>query len=74
MTLLVFYQRQSLNPFHFCLSPSPCSMRQDDFFIVHEAQYDSLLESNFKTEFLSLLCKRYEEVTKNKLSLSFSDR
>uniref|UniRef100_A0AAZ3S0F3 Osteoclast-stimulating factor 1 n=1 Tax=Oncorhynchus tshawytscha TaxID=74940 RepID=A0AAZ3S0F3_ONCTS len=50
------------------------SMRQDDFFIVHEAQYDSLLESNFKTEFLSLLCKRYEEVTKNKLSLSFNDR
>lgn len=49
-------------------------MRQDDFFIVHETQYDSLLESNFKTEFLSLLCKRYEEVTKNKLSLSFSDR
>uniref|UniRef100_A0A8C8FDF2 Osteoclast-stimulating factor 1 n=1 Tax=Oncorhynchus tshawytscha TaxID=74940 RepID=A0A8C8FDF2_ONCTS len=50
------------------------SMRQDDFFIVHETQYDSLLESNFKTEFLSLLCKRYEEVTKNKLSLSFNDR
>ncbi|XP_029562999.1 unconventional myosin-If [Salmo trutta] len=50
------------------------SMRQDDFFIVHEAQYDSLLESNFKTEFLSLLCKRYEEATKNKLSLSFNDR
>uniref|UniRef100_A0A6Q2Z674 Osteoclast-stimulating factor 1 n=1 Tax=Esox lucius TaxID=8010 RepID=A0A6Q2Z674_ESOLU len=50
------------------------SMRQDDFFILHEAQYDSLLESNFKTEFLSLLCKRYEEMTKNKLSLSFSDR
>uniref|UniRef100_A0A8C9T0K9 Osteoclast-stimulating factor 1 n=1 Tax=Scleropages formosus TaxID=113540 RepID=A0A8C9T0K9_SCLFO len=50
------------------------STRQDDFFILHEAQYDSLLESTFKTEFLSLLCKRYEEVTKSKLSLSFSDR
>ncbi|XP_030640180.1 unconventional myosin-If [Chanos chanos] len=50
------------------------STRQDDFFILHEAQYDSLLESMFKTEFLSLLCKRYEEQTKNKLSLSFSDR
>ncbi|XP_041967464.1 unconventional myosin-If [Alosa sapidissima] len=50
------------------------STRQDDFFIIHEAQYDSLLESNFKTEFLSLLCKRYEETTKSKLSLSFSDR
>ncbi|KAF7202635.1 unconventional myosin-If [Nothobranchius furzeri] len=50
------------------------STRQDDFFIVHEAQYDSLLESTFKTEFLSLLSKRYEEVIKRKLSVSFSDR
>ncbi|KAJ8278563.1 hypothetical protein GJAV_G00088940 [Gymnothorax javanicus] len=50
------------------------STRQDDLFILHEAQYDSLLESNFKTEFISLLCKRYEEATKSKLSLFFSDR
>uniref|UniRef100_A0A672LPC7 Osteoclast-stimulating factor 1 n=1 Tax=Sinocyclocheilus grahami TaxID=75366 RepID=A0A672LPC7_SINGR len=50
------------------------STRQDDFFILHENEYDSLLESTFKTEFLSLLCKRYEEQTRSKLSLSFSDR
>uniref|UniRef100_A0A3B3V9S7 Myosin IF n=1 Tax=Poecilia latipinna TaxID=48699 RepID=A0A3B3V9S7_9TELE len=50
------------------------SSRQDDFFILHEAQYDSLLESNFKTEFLSLLSKRYEEVTQRKMTISFSDR
>ncbi|KAM9384735.1 unconventional myosin-If isoform 1-T2 [Pholidichthys leucotaenia] len=50
------------------------STRQDDFFILHEVQYDSLLESNFKTEFLSLLSKRYEEVTKRKLTISFADR
>ncbi|XP_041863106.1 unconventional myosin-If [Melanotaenia boesemani] len=50
------------------------STRQDDFFILQEGQYDSLLESNFKTEFLSLLTKRYEEVTKRKLTISFSDR
>uniref|UniRef100_A0A8C1R3D0 Osteoclast-stimulating factor 1 n=1 Tax=Cyprinus carpio TaxID=7962 RepID=A0A8C1R3D0_CYPCA len=47
------------------------STMQDDFFILHENEYDSLLESTFKTEFLSLLCKRYEEQTRNKLSLSF---
>ncbi|XP_016327153.1 unconventional myosin-If-like [Sinocyclocheilus anshuiensis] len=52
----------------------PSSTRQDDFFILHENEYDSLLESTFKTEFLSLLCKRYEEQTRSKLSLSFSDR
>ncbi|XP_041087041.1 unconventional myosin-If-like isoform X1 [Polyodon spathula] len=50
------------------------SMRQDDFFVIHEEQYDSLLESMFKTEFLSLLCKRFEEQTKSKLNLNFSDR
>ncbi|XP_029286156.1 unconventional myosin-If [Cottoperca gobio] len=50
------------------------STRQDDFFILHEAQYDSLLESTFKTEFLSLLLKRYEDVTKRKLTISFTDR
>uniref|UniRef100_A0A8C9YHC5 Osteoclast-stimulating factor 1 n=1 Tax=Sander lucioperca TaxID=283035 RepID=A0A8C9YHC5_SANLU len=50
------------------------STRQDDFFILHEVQYDSLLESNFKTEFLSLLLKRYEDVTKRKLTISFADR
>ncbi|KAL3047184.1 hypothetical protein OYC64_021413 [Pagothenia borchgrevinki] len=50
------------------------STRQDDFFILHEAQYDSLLESNFKTEFLSLLSKRYEDINKRKLTISFTDR
>ncbi|KAM8873575.1 unconventional myosin-If [Spinachia spinachia] len=56
------------------LSGVSLSTRQDDFFILHESQYDSLLESNFKTEFLSLLLKRYEEVNKRKLSISFADR
>lgn len=54
--------------------PSFRSTRQDDFFILHESQYDSLLESTFKTEFLSLLSKRYEEMTKRKLTISFADR
>ncbi|GLD49787.1 unconventional myosin-If-like protein, partial [Lates japonicus] len=56
------------------ISSVSLSTRQDDFFILHEAQYDSLLESNFKTEFLSLLSKRYEDVTKRKLTISFTDR
>ncbi|XP_064424693.1 unconventional myosin-If [Latimeria chalumnae] len=49
------------------------STRQDDLFILHEVEYDNLLESVFKTEFLSLLCKRVEEQTKMKLQLNFSD-
>lgn len=47
---------------------------QDDFLILHEAQYDSVLEGVFKTEFLSLLYKRYEERTQKKLPLRFSNQ
>ncbi|NXI09648.1 MYO1E protein, partial [Irena cyanogastra] len=49
------------------------STMQDDIFILHEQEYDSLLESVFKTEFLSLLSKRYEEKTQQKLPLKFSN-
>ncbi|XP_075714040.1 unconventional myosin-Ie [Rhinoderma darwinii] len=46
---------------------------QDDFFILHEQEYDSLLESVFKTELISLLAKHYEEKTQRKLPLKFSN-
>ncbi|XP_078526236.1 unconventional myosin-If [Lissotriton helveticus] len=49
------------------------STRQDDFIILHEAESDSLLESIFKTELVSLLSKRYEEICKTKLQLNFAD-
>lgn len=49
------------------------STMQDDIFILHEQEYDSLLESVFKTEFLSLLTKRYEEKTQKQLPLKFSN-
>ncbi|KAM4601250.1 myosin IEb isoform 1-T1 [Polymixia lowei] len=49
------------------------STLQDDFFIVHEEQYDSVLQSVFKTEFLSLLFKRYEEKSQKKLPLKFNN-
>ncbi|XP_024917245.1 myosin IEb [Cynoglossus semilaevis] len=49
------------------------STLQDDFFIVHEEEYDSVLQSIFKTEFLSLLDKRYHEKTEKKLPLKFNN-
>ncbi|NWR99662.1 MYO1F protein, partial [Motacilla alba] len=49
------------------------STRQDDFFILHENDADNFLESIFKTELISLLCKRFEELTRAKLPLSFKD-
>uniref|UniRef100_A0A8K9WYF5 Osteoclast-stimulating factor 1 n=1 Tax=Oncorhynchus mykiss TaxID=8022 RepID=A0A8K9WYF5_ONCMY len=45
------------------------STLQDDFFIIHEEHYDSVLQCIFKTEFLSLLYKRYDEKTQRKLPL-----
>ncbi|KAM8920932.1 unconventional myosin-Ie-like isoform 2-T2 [Pelodytes ibericus] len=50
------------------------SCLQDDFIIIHESQYDSVLETLFKTEFLSLLYKRYEERTQKKLPIKFSNQ
>ncbi|XP_069798544.1 myosin IEb [Narcine bancroftii] len=50
------------------------STLQDDFIVVHEARYDSVLESSFKTEFLSLLSKRYTERTQKKLPLKFANQ
>ncbi|XP_068180711.1 myosin IEb [Antennarius striatus] len=49
------------------------SSLQDDLFIVHEEEYDSVLQSNFKTEFLSLLVKRYHEKVQKKLPLKFNN-
>ncbi|XP_072317494.1 myosin IEb [Eucyclogobius newberryi] len=44
------------------------SCLQDDLFVVHEEEYDSVLQSVFKTEFLSLLVKRHK-----KLPLKFNN-
>lgn len=52
--------------------PAP-STRQDDFFILQEDAADSFLESVFKTELVSLLCKRFEEAARRPLPLTFSD-
>ncbi|CAB1416270.1 unnamed protein product [Pleuronectes platessa] len=49
------------------------SSLQDDFFVVHEEEYDSVLQSIFKTEFLSLLVKRFHEKTERKLPLKFNN-
>ena len=49
------------------------STMQDDFMVVHEQEYDSLLDCVFKTEFISLLSRRFEEKTQRKLPLKFSN-
>ncbi|OWF39023.1 Unconventional myosin-Ie [Mizuhopecten yessoensis] len=50
------------------------STLQDDLFVIHiQNEYASLLESVFKTEFLSTLSKRYKDKTGNELRTQFSD-
>ncbi|XP_034046089.1 unconventional myosin-Ie isoform X3 [Thalassophryne amazonica] len=49
------------------------STMQDDFIILHEQEYDSLLDCVFKTEFISLLSRRFEEKARRKLPLKFSN-
>ena len=52
-----------------------CSPYQDDFIVLHVANdYDSVLESLFKTEFLHVLSKKFEARTKRKLDINFSER
>ena len=50
------------------------STKQDDLFIVHiQNEYSSLLESVFKTEFLTTLNKRYKERVQKNLHLECND-
>ncbi|XP_055019632.1 myosin IEb isoform X1 [Boleophthalmus pectinirostris] len=49
------------------------SCLQDDLFVVHEEEYDSVLQSVFKTELLSLMVKRYNEKMGKKLPLKFNN-
>ena len=51
------------------------STHQDDLFVVHvQDDYASLLESVFKTEFLTTLGKRYKERVQKTLHLEFLDK
>ncbi|KAM9700192.1 unconventional myosin-Ie-like [Menidia menidia] len=49
------------------------STLQDDLFIVHQDSYDSVLQSVFKSEFLSLLVQRYSEQNRRPLPLKFNN-
>ncbi|CAL1534478.1 unnamed protein product [Lymnaea stagnalis] len=50
------------------------SPMQDDFFILNvNNEYGSFLENIFKTEFLTVLSKKYKERTGKELSITFSD-
>ena len=46
---------------------------QDDFFVIHvQSDFDSVLESVLKTEFLTLLSEKYKHLTQNQMRFTFS--
>ena len=48
---------------------------QDDFVVVHiPGEYDSVLETVFKTEFLTLLSSKYQDSTNRQLKVDISSR
>ena len=50
------------------------STLQDDFFVIHvQNDYASLLESVFKTEFLTILSKRCQEKLQKELRTVFTN-
>ena len=43
-------------------------------FVLHVSEeYDSILESTFKTEFLTVLNKKFQETLQQKLMVNFND-
>ena len=54
---------------------SPHSPYQDDFVVLHvREEYDTVLETVLKTEFLTLLSEKYTTLTQSKLSFTFNRR
>lgn len=46
---------------------------QDDFFVIHvQNDFDSVLESVLKTEFLTLLSEKYKHLTQSQMRFAFS--
>ena len=51
-----------------------CSTRQDDLVVIHvQNEFGSLIETKFKTEFLTTLSKRYKEKIGRDLRIDFND-
>ena len=50
------------------------STMQDDYFVLNVAdEYGSFLENVFKTEFLTVLSKKFKDRTKQNLNIQFND-
>ena len=54
---------------------TPHSPFQDDFFVLHvKDDFDSVLESVLKTEFLTLLSEKYKTLTNHHMTFAFNKR
>ena len=58
-----------------CLLPVDFSPLQDDFIVLHiPGEYDSVLETVFKTEFLTLLSSKYQDSMNRQLKVDINNR
>jgi len=46
----------------------------DNFVVVHVGEYDTALESKYKTEFITILMENYQLTTGRSLNVNFTDR
>ena len=61
--------------YHLCSLVFFYSPHQDDFVVLHVTnEYDTVFESVFKTEFLTLLSEKYTAQTRKTLVVSFGKR
>ena len=62
----------TINRVIFCFYSSTL---QDDFVVLHvPGEYDTVFETVFKTEFLTVLTKKYEAEVGRPLTLDFKDK
>ena len=65
----------SLPPLLPSLSPSLFSPFQDDFVLLHVLnEYDTVIETPLKTEFLTLLSEKVKTLTQTSLQVTFNRR
>ncbi len=73
--ILAYFIQCVLRYSYIVCFPHNCSPYQDDFLILHvREEYDSVLETVLKTEFLTLLSEKFQAITQSKLSFTFNRR
>lgn len=75
MPIFTIFQFQCIISLILFISIFVSSPLQDDFIILHiPGEYDSVLETVFKTEFLTLLSSKYQDSVNRQLKVDIASR